>query len=79
MNKNLKMGMSPGKMIVYVWDDGSWCYGWDSVAVAALSRLNGEPKVVDLDNHLKMDLSTVEIFACLEAVNEAENRRSLKT
>lgn len=76
MSKKRTEGMSPGKMIVYVWDDGSWCYGWDLVAHASSSRLNGEPKAVDLDNHLKMDLTKLEILACIEALNEAENSRS---
>lgn len=76
MTIRLLEAMSPGKMEVYVWDDGSWCYGWDKVAITSLSRLNGEPTVVDLDNTTKMDLSSVQIKACVEAVNEAEASRS---
>lgn len=76
MNKKLKMGTSPGKMIVYVWDDGSWCFGWDTVAKSALSRLNGPARRIDLDRHLDMDLSPLEIKACVEAVDEAEASRS---
>lgn len=73
---NSRMVTSPGKMIVYVWEDGSWCFGWDSVAKTALSRLNGPAKRVDLDKHLEMDLSPLEIQACIGAIDECEASRS---
>lgn len=73
---NKLMGTSLGKMIVLVWNDGSWCFGWDKVARNSLSRLYGDYKAIDLDNHLNMDLSALEIKACIEACDEAESSRS---
>jgi len=61
---------SRGELNIYLWPEGHWAYEWDKVAVRALSRLYGEPKIVDLDRNTQYNLTPEEINSCLEALSE---------
>lgn len=64
--------MSPGKLNIYLWPEGKWAYEWDTVAIAALSRLYGDCRVVDLDRNTEYTLTPEEINSCIEAISESK-------
>lgn len=59
-------------MVIYLWPEGHWAYEWDKVAIAALSRLYGPARTIDLDRNTEYNLSKEELESCLEAINEAD-------
>lgn len=58
-------------MVIVIFSDGTWSYSWEADA----SQLLKEHRRVDIDRWYEYDLTTLELQACLGAIDEAENRR----
>lgn len=62
-------------MVIICFPDGKWVYSWEADYYKD-SRLTGPHKRIDIDRWHEYDMTAIEINACMEAINEAENRRS---
>ena len=65
-------------MIVYIWPNGRWMFDWEVAYYRPNSKDNIGLKRVDLNKFCDVHatLTDIEIKACIEAVDEAEARRS---